>query len=51
MDNGRDVKKENKIKKFFSRVFESADKKMKEKAKNTKSCCGSNNTGNKSCCS
>jgi len=51
MGNDVNIKKECKVKNFFSRLFKNLDKKIEEKAKNSKSCCGTDKPGNKSCCS
>lgn len=51
MDKGRFAKKETKIKGFFTRFIEKVDKKMEEKAKNSKCCSGSEENGDNSCCS
>ena len=51
MENDINIKKGDKVKKFFSRLFENLDKKMQKKAENNKGCCGTDKTGNKSCCS
>ncbi len=50
MDQKSEEKKENKPKGFFGRLFESLDKKLAEKAKQSKCCCNSGNDKDKSCC-
>ncbi len=53
MDKDTKVKKENKVKKIFSRFIENMDKKMKEKADKNKCCCGGgkdSDSKGKACC-
>ena len=50
MDRKSEEKKEIKSKGFFGRFFESLDKKLEEKAKQSKCCCNSGNDKDKSCC-
>ncbi len=53
MDKGTSFKKENKVKKIFSRFMENMDKKIKEKADKSKCCCGGgkdSNSKGSSCC-
>lgn len=49
MEKDKD-KKTNKVKEFISRLANKVDKKMEEKAKSQKSCCGDNSKDG-SCCS
>jgi len=51
MDKDTNVKKENKKKGFFARFVEKIDKKMEEKAKNTRCSCKTDKDQDKSCCS
>lgn len=41
MAKDKNRRKENKVKQFFANFVEKIDKKMKEKAKNNRGCCGS----------
>jgi len=43
-------KKPGKIKGFFSGIFNKLDKAMKEKAKSAKTCCGTQDKKENSCC-
>ncbi len=47
MENNSNVKKSSKIKAFFKSLAEKIDKKMQEKAKSSKCCCGPKDN---SCC-
>jgi hypothetical protein len=49
MDQKSEVKKERKPKGFFGRFFEKLDKKLEEKAKQSKCCCCGGNDKDKSC--
>jgi hypothetical protein len=49
MGKKTDGKKNNKIKQFFSKLVDKVDKKMEEKAKSQKCCCG-DDSGKDSCC-
>jgi len=44
-------KKPGALKRFFLQFIEKVDKKMEEKAKNTKCCCQGSKKGDSSCCS
>lgn len=50
MENNDKIK-ENSKKSFFARLFDKLEKKIKEKAKNSKYCCNNSKPGDKSCCS
>lgn len=50
MKDNNNAKKSSK-KSFFARLFDKLDKKIEEKAKNSKSCCNNSKPGDKSCCS
>lgn len=51
MDQKPGIKKVNKVKDFFSRIFANIDKKIEEKAKKTSCCCCNDKKEDKSCCS
>ena len=44
-------RKINKVKQFFTRLFEQLDKKMEEKAKSQPCCCKPSDKEKNSCCS
>jgi hypothetical protein len=50
MEQKSEEKKESKGKGFFGRLFKSWDKKLEEKAKQSKCCCSGGNDKDKSCC-
>ena len=50
MEQKNTGKREGKVKKFFARLIGKLDKKLEEKSKNSKSCCGGGSSGEGSCC-